>query len=238
MRKVLITIVSVGLLSMVGYFVYDWAMMGRNADVLSIEKDNAKSLDVDIRFGAGELLVEGDAAEWVEGTINTNMKKGYPSVTYKNKKDIGYVVIQQKKKVFSPFGKKRNNWNIQLTNEIPVDLDVQMGASESTLNLAGIRLSHLSVDAGVSDTTINLGGDWKESFDAEINLGVGDAEIRLPKGTGVKLSVAKGIGSLTTDSFISEGGGVYVNEAYDQTDTQINLAVNVGVGQVKFVLVE
>ncbi|MHA6260591.1 toast rack family protein [Sporosarcina sp. CAU 1771] len=238
MRKILIAIVCAAILGMAGFFVYEWVMMGRNSDVVSIKKDNAKSLDIDIHFGAGELLVEGDAAEWFEGTTNTTKKRGYPSVTYKNKRDVGYVVIQQKNNVFTPFGKKRNNWNLQLTNEIPVDLDVQMGASESTLNLAGIRISHLSVDAGVGDTTINLGGDWKESFDAEINLGVGDAKIHVPQGTGVKLSVSKGIGSITTEGFTSLGGGVYVNEAYDQADTQINLSVNMGVGQVKFVLVE
>jgi len=238
MRKVLIIIVSAGIIAMVGILVFNLVKTNRASDVLSIEKDKAKSLDMDIRFGAGKLLVEGGASEWVNGDIVTNIKKGYPTVKYKNKKNIGYAVIQQKKNMFSLFGKKKNTWNLQLTNEIPVDLNVQVGASDTKLNLAGINLSRLTVDAGVSDTTINLGGDWQESFDAEINLGVGDAKIYLPQGVGVKLSVSKGIGSIAAKDFISQGNGVYVNEAYDLSDTQINMEVNVGVGQVKFLLEE
>lgn len=238
MRKVIIVILIVGLFSIAGLWMYNWLKTDQVTDVVSIEKDNAKSLDVDIRFGVGNLLIEGGASGWVNGDIDTEVKKWYPSVTYKNKKDVGHFEIQQKKKKFWDFGKKGNNWNLQLTNEIPVDLDVQMGASESELNLGGIRLSHLSVDGGVSDTIIDLGGDWKESFDAEIDLGVGDAVIHLPQGTGVKLSVSKGIGSIGTKGLISKGSGVYVNEAYDQTDININMEVNVGVGQVKFLLVE
>lgn len=238
MRKVLVVIVGVGLLGMVGFWIYSFLGTDRVSGALSIKKDNAKSLDVDIRFGAGNLLIEGGATEWVEGDIDSNVKKWYPAVTYKNKRDVGYVEIRQKMNGLTALQKKRNNWNLQLTDKIPVNLNVEMGVSDSELKLAGLHISHLSVDAGVSDTTINLAGDWRESFDADIDLGVGDAEIYLPKGTGVKLTVSKGIGSVGTKGFVSKGNGVYVNEAYDHSDVSINLKVSVGVGSVKFLLVE
>lgn len=237
MRKILI-VICVALLGMAGFWVYGWMKTDRVSGALSIEKDDAKSLDVDIDFGAGNLLIEGGATDWVDGDIDTNVKKWLPSVMYKNKRDIGYVEIEQKMKGLSALGKKRNNWNVQLTNEIPVNLDVEMGVSDAELNLSGIQLSHLSVDAGVGDTTINLVGDWQESFDAEFELGVGDAKIHLPQETGVKLSVSKGIGSIGTKGFISKGKGVYVNEAYGKTDTTIHLKVDVGVGGAEFLLVE
>ncbi|WP_313238125.1 toast rack family protein [Sporosarcina ureae] len=238
MRKILITIAGAVLLGIVSFWAYDWMKSDPVSGALSIEKDDAKSLDVAIRFGAGNLLVEGGATQWVDGDIDTNVKKWYPSVTYKNKRDIGYVEIQQKMKGFSALRKHRNDWNLQLTNEIPVNLDVEMGVSDSELLLAGIHLNHVSIDAGVGDTTINLGGEWKESFDGDINLGVGDAKIHLPKETGVKLSVSKGIGSVGTKGFISKGKGIYVNEAYNHSDTNIHLKVDVGVGSVDFLIVE
>ncbi|PID14835.1 hypothetical protein CSV63_10315 [Sporosarcina sp. P34] len=237
MRKTLI-VICVALLGVAGFWVYDWMKTNRVSGALSIEKDDAKSLDVDIDFGAGNLLIEGGATNWVDGDIDTNVKKWFPSVMYKNKRDIGHVEIEQKMKGLSALGKKRNNWNVQLTNEIPVNLDVEMGVSDAELNLSEIRLSHLSVDAGVGDTTINLAGDWQESFDAEFELGVGDAKIHLPQETGVKLSVSKGVGSIGTKGFISKGEGIYVNDAYGKTDTAIHLKVDVGVGGVEFLLVE
>ncbi|WP_233202859.1 toast rack family protein [Sporosarcina sp. P1] len=237
MRKILI-VIGVILLGMVGFWVYGWMKTDRVSGALAIEKDDAKSLEIDIDFGAGDLLIEGGATNWVDGDIDTNVKKWLPSVMYKNKREIGYVEIEQNMKGLSALGNKRNNWNVQLTNEIPVNLDVEMGVSDAELNLSGIQLSQLSVDAGVGDTTINLSGDWQESFDAEFELGVGDAKIRLPQETGVKLSVSKGIGSVGTKGFISKGKGVYVNEAYGKTDTTIHLKVDVGVGGVEFLLVE
>ncbi|WP_153732131.1 toast rack family protein [Sporosarcina obsidiansis] len=236
MRKIVILLVGIILLGMVGFWVYGLVKSNHVSGDLSIEKDHAKSLDVDIEFGAGELLIEGGAEEWVDGYIDTNVKKWYPSVTYKNKRDVGYVEIHQKMKGFSVMRKNRNDWNLQLTNEIPVNLDVEMGVSEAELNLAGIRLRHLSIDAGVGDTTINLQDDWLDSFDVEIDLGVGDAEIHLPNDIGVKLSVSKGIGRIATEGFISKGKGVYVNEAYDHSETKIDLKIDIGVGDVKILL--
>ena len=241
MRKIVIILVSVGILAMVSLWLYDWLRKDGVNDEVSVKKDTAESLDVDIEFGIGKLVMEGGATDWVEGDVDADTEKLYPSVAYKNKRDVGYVKIQQKKKrfmAFGPFGKKRNNWNLQLTNEIPVELDIETGVSESELKLGGIRLSHLSIDAGVGSTTLDLTGDWQESFDAEVDLGVGGAEIYLPQDTGVKLTVSKGIGSLDTKGFISKGKDVYVNEAYDQSDIKIDMKVDVGVGGVKFKLVE
>ncbi|WP_040759886.1 toast rack family protein [Sporosarcina newyorkensis] len=238
MRKIVILLVGTGLLAIVGFWGYGWVKKDRVSGDLTIEKDSAKSLDVEIGFGAGNLLIEGGAEGWVDGVINTNVKKWDPTISYKKKGKVGHVAIRQKTKGLLAFRNARNDWNLQLTNEIPVNLAVEMGVSDSELNLKGIRLSHLSIDAGVSDTTINLNDDWQESFEAEINLGVGDAKIHLPKETGVKLIISKGLGSLGTKGFISQGNGVYVNEAYDHSDTAINLKIDVGVGDLKLLLDE
>ncbi|PID18347.1 toast rack family protein [Sporosarcina sp. P35] len=109
MRNILIIIMAAGLLGAVGFWVYNWGSADRVSGAFSIEKDGAKSLDVDIRFGAGNLLIEGGATEWVDGDIDTSIKKWYPTVTYKNKRNVGYVEIQQKMKGLSALRKKRNN---------------------------------------------------------------------------------------------------------------------------------
>lgn len=237
MRKILV-IIGVVLLGVAVFWLYNWSTMNRVSGAVSIEKDDAKSLDVAIRFGAGSLLIEEGATEWVDGDIDTSVKRWVPSISYKNKKDVGHVKIIQKGKGFSPLRKDRNDWHLQLTDEVPVSLDVEMGVSDAKLNLVGIHLSHLSIDAGVGETTINLNGDWLESFDAKLNLGVGGAVIHLPEETGVKLNVSKGLGSIDAKGLISKGENVFVNEAYAHSNIIIDLKVDVGVGEVKFILGE
>lgn len=238
MWKAIRLLIGIGLLSIVAFWIYDWMKTDKVSDVVSIEKDSAKSLDIEIDFAVGNLVIGSGTTEWVEGKIDTEVKEWHPSVSYQNKKDVGHITIKQQKKRFWTSGKKSNDWTLKLTDEIPLNLDVDVGVSDSDLILAGIRLSHLSVDAGVGDTLIDLSGEWEESFDADIDLGVGDATIHLPKEVGVKLSVSKGLGSVKADDFISERKGVYVNEAYDSADIKIHMKIDVGIGNVKFVLVE
>ena len=81
---------------------------------------------------------------------------------------------------------------------------------------------------------IDLGGKWEKSFDASFKMGVGNLTIILPKKVGVKIILSKGIGNTNLVGFISEGDGVYVNEAYKDADVIINLNTELGIGEVTF----
>ena len=67
MRNLLIVILIAGIVSMASVWVYNFMKTDQQSNVLSIEKDNAKSLEIDVDFGVGDLLVEGGATEWVDG---------------------------------------------------------------------------------------------------------------------------------------------------------------------------
>ena len=65
---------------------------------VTIEKDKAKELQLELNLGAGELNVEKGANEWVEGSIDYNQDKLKPKVSYKLKRDKGIGVIEQDNK--------------------------------------------------------------------------------------------------------------------------------------------
>ncbi|VDG98129.1 Uncharacterised protein [Lysinibacillus sphaericus] len=238
MRKLIVALLVVGILGAVGVWGYNWFFSGNRVNDILIEKDDVKSLNANIQIGFGDVSITDGEDAWIKGTVDTNKKKLIPTVSYKKKGTVGNADIKQKGKLFAGLGNVRNDWDLELTNEIPVNLDIEMGVSDSTLNLSGIRLSKLSIDAGVSDATIDLSGDWKDSFNADIDLGVGDATILLPADTGVKLIVSKGITSLDAKGFTSQGKGVYVNDAYASSDVVIEMKIDVGVGDLKFKLVD
>ena len=153
---------------------------------VSIEKDKADELELELNIGAGELNVNGEANEWVEGTIEYNNDKLKPDVSYKVSGDKGIGVIEQDDGLFNKvnFDEVENKWDLKLNNDIPIELIVNSGASKSNLDLKGLNLSGLEVNAGVGDMTIDLGGKWKESFDASLHMGVGKSKIILPKTSG------------------------------------------------------
>ena len=237
-KKILASALAVSLLVVIsgcGIFANGSEENGK----VTIEKDKANELQLELNLGAGELNVEKGAVEWVDGSINYNQDKLKPEVSYKLKGDIGIGVIEQESKGLLDkinIGELKNVWNLTLTDEIPLDLRVNSGASDTNLDLKGLNLKELDVNAGVGDITIDLGGKWNESFDAALALGVGQSTIILPNDVGVKIESSKGIGTADFVGFISKGNGVYVNEAYEDADVIINLKTDLGVGEAIFKL--
>jgi predicted membrane protein len=133
-------------------------------------------------------------------------------------------------------GQLKNKWELNLNKAIPIDLTVNSGASQTKLDLKGLKLRSLDVDAGVGDITIDLGGKWSKSFDASLELGVGKSTIILPADVGVKIDSSKGIGKVEMVDFISKGNGIYVNKAYENAEVIINLKTEIGIGEAIFEL--
>lgn len=206
---------------------------------VTIEKDKAKELQLELNLGAGDLNLEKGADEWVEGSIIYNENKLKPEVSYKLKGDKGIGVIEQENTGILDkvnVGDLKNEWNLTLSDEIPLNLEVNSGASDTYLDLKGLNLKNLDVNAGVVDITIDLSGTWKKSFNASLALGVGQSTIILPEDVGVKIESSKGIGTANFVDFISKGNGIYVNEAYESADVIINLKTDLGVGEAVFKL--
>jgi hypothetical protein len=201
-------------------------------DEIVVEKDEAKELEVVLNFGAGKMDVAGGPDEWVNGKAIFEPEKMKPEVSYDLNRKVGKVEIAQPEHF--KFGKMKNEWDLKLNEDVPVDLVVNAGASETHLDLKGIQLSNLEVNAGVGDITVDLGGDWQESFDVRISSGVGKVTVILPKDTGVRIHAQKGIGSSSFENLISKGDGVYVNETYEDAKVKIDLEADLGVGEVTF----
>ena len=139
---------------------------------------------------------------------------------------------KQKKKFIN---NQKSEWDVLLTNKIPVELSIQTGASESILDLTAAKLQNLSIEAGVGEMTVDLSGDYEESFDAKIETGVGESTVYVPKETGVKITAEKGIGGITTGG-LTKMGDAWVNEAYDSSETRIHIDAEMGVGDLKFIV--
>jgi hypothetical protein len=66
---------------------------------------------------------------------------------------------------------------------VPTDLDVEMGARESDLDLDSLALTGLDLEMGAGETTVDLTGDYARDFDASIEGGVGEATVLVPRST-------------------------------------------------------
>lgn len=231
MRKGMILVVSAALLLFLSgcNFVFSEEVLQK--DVV-VEKGDAKQLRVDVTIGAGELHVSGGAEDWVNGDIRYSDPKLEPMV--ESDQEGGKIRVKQSSVNFAFAKDATNNWDLQLTDEVPVDLNVSAGASKTTLDLTGMQLSSVDIDSGVGELTVDLQGDWKESFDVNLDSGVGQTTFLLPSDIGVKINAESGIGSTQFNGFLSKGDGTYVNQAYETSDIVITIDADVGVGETVF----
>ena len=117
-----------------------------------------------------------------------------------------------------------------------MELNVQMGAGSSNLDLAEIDVRDLTMRLGAGETKLDLTGPRAEDVKGDVQAGVGQLTIILPKDVGVKVTGRKtGVGTFEADGFKVQGDA-YVNDVYGTTPASIELNVMRGVGEVKLEL--
>ena len=108
---------------------------------------------VEIAMGGGELNINGGGQNLVTGQIDYNLAEWQPEIT----RTGDTVRIAQEAKTIPIPGNEQmvNRWEIQLGNT-PMELDVQAGAYDGTLNLSGVPLVNLEVNGGASNSEVRF----------------------------------------------------------------------------------
>ena len=206
-------------------------------DSKSVDPKNANSARAQLKMGAGELNVTGGADQLMEADFSYNVSEWKPKVSYDVSGKKGELVVKQGSAEGGNLsGGARNEWDISMNDELPTDLVVQLGAGESNLDLDSLTLKGLDLQMGAGKITVDLTGDYTQGFDASIEGGVGQATVLLPSEVGVKAKAEGGLGGINAKG-LKKVGDAYVNEAYGESDTNLNVDVKGGVGEINLKVV-
>lgn len=204
-------------------------------ETISIDKGRAEKVRVEVRIGAGEVKVSGGAAKLMQGDFHYNMPFLKPSIRYDDSSFRGTLIVTQKaENSIRLSNNMRNDWSIRLNDDTPVELELHMGAGESKLDLGSLNLRRVEVHMGVGEMKMDLRGTPRQDYDVEVQGGVGEATIYLPKDAGVTASAKGGIGSIETRNLRREGSR-YVNDAYGKAKRNISVEAHGGVGQIRLI---
>lgn len=98
-------------------------------------------------------------------------------------------------------------WDIQLTTEIPLQLEVDAGTGSTDIDLTGMSLESLDIHAGTGSIDLVL-PEGQETFPFQFDGGTGSMNIIAPKNTAFELEVDGGTGSFNLD--LPDDAGVQV----------------------------
>jgi hypothetical protein len=197
----------------------------------SVEPGDAQSVRVEINMGAGDLEVTGGADKLLQADFTYNVAKLKPEVKYAG----GTLVVWQPKSkglsALPGITDYRNEWGLRLSDEVPMDLSVNLGGGVSDLRLAGLSLTRLDVILGAGISTIDLSGDWTRDLDVTIDTGAANIRLRLPRDVGVRVRVDAGPHTIETTD-LTQDGDVYTNAAYGVSDVTMQVDMEIGIGQI------
>jgi hypothetical protein len=209
--------------------------MQRQAE--SVDLENAQSVVVHLRMGAGELNLTGGADALMEADFAYNVADWEPVVSYDVSGETGELTVEQGSDEGVRLGADaRNEWDLRFNDEVPTELSVEMGAGESDLDLDSLTLTGLDLEMGAGATTVDLTGDYGQDLDASIQGGVGEATVQLPSGVGVRVRAEGGLGKINAEGLQREGDS-YVNDAYGDSDVTLDVDVQGGVGAINLEVV-
>ena len=221
-----------GVWVLMGYFLRGKPIEGEEA---SIPLDDFQSASVYIHHGAGQLRI-GSGAEFSTlvsgrfgGGLNHKIKRdGEGAHINLRVRDAGFPVIL-------PWLSRWNNylnWDVKFTQEIPLDLVIKTGASDTRLDLGDLQVTSLRVETGASATMIKL-PEAVAHTRVVIKAGVASVKVNVPEKVAARIRVTGGLMGANVDrNRFPKTGGYYVSPDYESAMNKVEIRVDGGVGSV------
>ena len=212
----------------------------------SVELGDVDAVRVELTMSAGKLELSGGADHLIEGDFIYNVAEWKPELDYQQADRQGRLVIDQtpisldtsdiwqmilQGTLFQDF---RNEWQVKLTDTVPLALNVTLGAGESRLDLEDLTLTELNLTMGAGQTRVDLSEIRPRSLQVNISGGAGEIEVRLPQDIGVQVEVEHGPGEVNEQG-LNRKGKAYVNDAFGESETIIEISVQAGFGSIRLI---
>jgi hypothetical protein len=119
-----------------------------------------------------------------------------------------------------------------LTPEVPLSLDLEVGASRNILNLRDLRVTDLRLSTGASASEIEMPANAGETR-AWIRSGAASIDVHIPAGVAARIEARGGLASIRVDTVrFPQVGGVYQSPDFSSAENRVHLDIETGVGSV------
>jgi len=202
-------------------------------DQVSIPLGTADRANVELDMAAGGLTLRSGAEQLLQGRFEYNRAAWKPEVhTSKVGSQVALTIREPDRTHMG--GRRHYLWDLALNNKVLLDLTLNCGAGQATLNLGNLDLRSVTVHMGAGQVDLDLRGHPSRDYDVNVSGGVGQATINLPQGVGIRAEAHGGLGSITVTG-LEKQGDAWVNNLYDNAKANVRLTVNGGIGEIRIV---
>ncbi|MCC6615890.1 MAG: hypothetical protein IT320_20640 [Anaerolineae bacterium] len=145
--------------------------------------DSSNLFEADLRYlGDVRYQADGEANKdirlWTEGPVSTTNFFGFWP--------------------FGNFGDNDLRWDINLSPDVPLALDINGGVGKNTFNLSGLDITSLNIHAGVGETHLTLPAT-DGAYPVTVDGGVGSTDVTIVEGAALTLNINGGVGEVVID---------------------------------------
>lgn len=186
-------LIGFGIFVLVGVF-----MRGKvDTESASIDLQGASEAGLRINHGAGELNIRSGAGanEFMRGSF----VGGVEHKTSRNGDRLEVKMRPAKDFVDFPFFGPRSqlDWDVTLNASVPMNLDFNLGANKSNIDLHDMSITDLRFKTGASDTTLTLPA--KGRLNADFEIGAASLTLIVPDGVAIRIRASLGAGDLSVN---------------------------------------
>ncbi len=205
---------------------------GSKSDTFSVDLQGAAKLDVSFDHAAGMVVFTGGAPAGVAmtGSQATGMavKSSLAGDTLSLDMEAGPT--------FVPFmGPDSGEWRLQLSEEVPVAIKVNAGASSMEFDMSAVKLTFLGVETGASSLRIKLPANAGQTL-VSVESGAASIDISVPAGVAGRIRSEQGASSMNIDQtrfpLLTNMSGLYQSADYDISANRVEINLEGGANSV------
>lgn len=121
-------------------------------------------------------------------------------------------------------------WDLGLNSDVPLELDISIGAGQSDVDLTGLTVSDLEVSMGVGQITVVLPDEGR--FEVEIDGGIGEIIVVIPEGMAARIRMDTALVPRNLPAGYRQRDDVYTSPGYDSAENRVDLRVSLAIGNV------
>jgi hypothetical protein len=134
-----------------------------------------------------------------------------------------------------PFWEGRTpRWTIGLATEVPLEVQLDVGAARTRLDLSETRLRRLKISTGASDTRVTLPRAAGETF-VKAEGGAAALTFEVPAGVAARVRSRMALGSTNVDGRFPKVGDVYESPDWGTAANRVEIDIQGGVGSARVV---
>ena len=197
---------------------------------------NFQKLELTLKLGAQDMEIN----DITGGLLSGNIQAAGGAPKYKQNiagNTVKAQVYQNWKVSWGLWraGNQKSASRLLITNQIPVSLILNLGATSINADLSRIKIDNLTLNTGAFNGQIKI-GKLSNSIKLDIRTGASEVNFQLPKDCGMKVDSNSGLVSTKyTNIDVIGSGNDRTSNNYDSAQCKIDFNIKSGASSFEFV---